>query len=149
MCIPFVTLFTDFSQLFLRLASTVLLGYCVVRGVLELIQLLKRRKSYLSEPDNYLELLMLFSTFTFATAGQAEGCFCLEGYAWEFGALAVFLAWIDLVIYLKKLPLTAIPINMLQSILMTFLKLIYLPLILITAFAIPFYMLFSRVSVLL
>ena len=118
----------------------------MVRGVLELIQLLNRRTSYLKEPDNYLELLLLFSTFTFATAGQAEGCFCLEGYAWEFGALAVFLAWIDLIIYLKKLPLTAIPINMLQSILMTFLKLIYLPLILIIAFAIPFYMLFSRVS---
>ena len=139
----------DSTQVFLRFASTFLLTYCVVRGVLELIQLLNRRTSYLKEPDNYLELLLLFSTFTFATAGQAEGCFCLEGYAWEFGALAVFLAWIDLIIYLKKLPLTAIPINMLQSILMTFLKLIYLPLILIIAFAIPFYMLFSRVSVLL
>ena len=117
-----------------------------MRGVLELIQLLKRRKSYLTELDNYLELLLLFSTFTFATTGQAEGCFCLEDYAWGFGALAVFLAWIDLVIYLKKLPFTAIPINMLQNIVVTFLKLIYLPVILIIAFAIPFYMLFSRVS---
>ena len=98
------------------------------------------------DPENYLELLLIFSTFTFATAGQSEGCFCLGSNTWQFGALAVFLAWIDLVLYLKKLPLTAIPINMLQSIIWTFLKLIYLPFILIIAFALPFYMLFSRVS---
>ena len=123
-----------------------MLGYCAVRGVIELLQFLQRRKGYLTDPENYLELLLIFSTFTFATAGQSEGCFCLEDYAWEFGALAVFLAWIDLVLHLKKFPLTAIPINMLQNIVVTFLKIIYLPVILIIAFAIPFYMLFSRVS---
>ena len=100
----------------------------------------------MTDPENYLELLLIFSTFTFATAGQSEKCFCLESYAWQFGVLAVFLAWIDLVLHLKKLPLTAIPINMLQNIITTFLKIIYLPVILIIAFAIPFYMLFSRVS---
>ena len=90
-----------------------------------------------------MELLLILSTFTFATAGQSEGCICLLGFAWQFGALSVFLAWIDLVLHLKKL---AIPINMLHSIVFTFLKLIYLPIILIIAFALPFYMLFSRVS---
>ena len=136
----------DFSQVFLRLAATALLGYCGVRGVIELLQFLQRRKNYLTDLENYLELLLIFSTFTFATAGQSGGCFCLEGFAWQFGALALFLAWIDLVLHLKKLPLTAIPINMLHSIVFTFLKIIYLPIILIIAFALPFYMLFSRVS---
>ena len=123
-----------------------MLVYCVVRSVIELLQFLNRGKSYLTEADNYLEILLLISTFVFATAGQAEECFCLEDYAWGFGALAVFLAWIDLVIQLKKFPLTAIPINMLHTILLTFLRLIYLPIILIIAFAVPFYMLLSRVS---
>ena len=98
------------------------------------------------DPENYLEILLIFSTFLFVTAGQSTECFCFESYAWQIGALAVFLAWIDLVLHLKRLPLTAIPINMLQSIIWTFLKLIYLPFILIIAFALPFYMLFSRVS---
>ena len=84
----------------------------------------------------------------FVTAGQSGRCFCLEGYAWQFGALAVFLAWIELLLLLKNLILTAIPIIMLQNIIETFLKIIYLPVILIIAFAIPFYMLFSRVSAL-
>ena len=135
--------------MFLRFAGTVLLIFCSVRALVELLQLIRRRKAYLTEAENYLELLLICSTITFATAGQAEACFCLEDFSWAFGALAVFLAWIDLVLHLKKLPLTAIPINMLQSIVMTFLKLLYLPVILIVAFAIPFYMLLSRVSVLL
>ena len=136
----------DSSQVFLRFAATLLLVYCGVRSVTELLQFIQRRIDYLTEPENYMEVLMIFSTFIFAITGQAQDCFCLSGFAWQFGALAVFLAWIDLVLYLKKLPLTGIPINMLQSVVLTFLKLIYLPAILIIAFAIPFYMLFSRVS---
>ena len=136
----------SFSQFFLRIAATVLLGYSGVRAVMELLQFLQRRRGYLTDLENYLEILLIFSTVTFAIAGQAGRCFCVKSYAWQFGALAVFLAWIDLVIFLKKLPLTAIPINMLHDIVLTFLKLIYLPLILIISFAIPFYMLFSRVS---
>ena len=130
----------------MRFAATALLVYCSVRIVMETLQFLKRRKGYLLELENYLELLMICSTVTFVIQGLVEGCFCIQGYAWQFGALAVFLAWIDLILHLKKLPLTAIPINMLQSIVLTFLKLMYLPIALIIAFAIPFYMLFSRVS---
>ena len=138
--------FVDRVQVSLRFAATVLLGYCGVRVVIELLQLLQRRLSYLTEPENYIELVLILSTFIFVSDGQAEGCFCLKSFSWQFGALAVFLAWIDLILHLKKLPLTAIPINMLHSIALTFLKLIYLPIILIIAFAMPFYMLFSRVS---
>ena len=136
----------NFSQVFLRFAGTVLLGYCGVRSVTEVLQFIQRRLNYLTEIENYIEILLIISTVIFATAGQAEGCFCVESFAWQFGTLAVFLAWIELINYLKKLPPTGIPINMLQSVVFTFLKLFYLPAILIIAFAIPFYMLFSRVS---
>ena len=112
----------------------------------ELLQFIQRRANYLTEPENYMEILLIVTTVIFALAGQASDCFCLRGYAWQLGALAVFLAWIDLVLYLKKLPLTGIPINMLQNVVLTFLKLIYLPAILIIAFALAFYLLFTRVS---
>ena len=122
------------------------MAYCGVRTVTEILEFISRGRHYLEEPENYLEVLLIGSTVTVAIVGHAEKCFCLENYAWQFGALAAFLGWIDLVVYLRKLPLTGIPINMLQSVIWTFLKLIYLPAILIVAFALPFYMLFSRVS---
>ena len=133
------------EQVFLRFAATLLLVYSGVRSIIELVQLIQRRLDYLTEPENYLEILLIVSTIIVAIAAQAQDCLCLSGFSWQFGALAVFLGWIDLVLYLRKLPHTGIPINMLQNVVVTFLKLIYLPMILIIAFAIPLYMLFSRV----
>ena len=124
----------------------VLLAFCAVRTVLEAFQLINRRMAYLKEPENYIEILLVVCTTIFALSGHIGSCFCLESSTWQIGSLALFLGWIDLVIFLKKFPLTGIPVNMLQSVILTFLKLIYLPIILIIAFALPFYMLFARVS---
>lgn len=134
------------DQAFLRFAAVVLLGFCIVRTVLEIVQLINRRLQYFTEPENYLEILSIGCTTVFALTGQIESCFCLANFVWQIGALALFLGWIDLVLFLRKLPLTGIPINMLQNVVLTFIKLIYLPTILIISFALPFYMLFARVS---
>ena len=138
---------SDSDQAFLRFAAVVLLGFCIVRIILETLQLINRKLQYLTEPENYMEILLIGCTTIFALAGHIESCFCVPNFVWQIGALALFLGWIDLVLFLKKLPLTGIPINMLQNVVYTFLKLIYLPTILIISFALPFYMLFARVSI--
>ena len=75
-------------------------------------------------------------------------CWCAPPWQWQIGALAVFMAYINFLYILKGLPLLGvyIPINMLFNIVTTFLKLIYLPILLILSFAFPFYMLFVRNS---
>ena len=113
---------------------------------MELFEFVQRKQQYFQEIDNYLEILLIICTAIFAIEGHAAECFCVGSYSWQFGAMALFLGWIDLIVYLKKLPLTGIRVNMLQTVMLTFLKLIYLPAILIIAFALPFYMMFSRVS---
>lgn len=113
---------------------------------MELFELIQRRLKYLRDIENYLEILLIVCTAIFAIAAHASDCFCVKSYAWQFGAMSLFLGWIDLLVYLKKLPMTGIRINMLQTVVITFLKLVYLPAILLIAFALPFYMLFSRVS---
>jgi len=137
---------SDSDQIFLRFTAVVLLGFCIVRAVLETVQLINRKLQYFTETENYLEILLIGFTTIFALAGHIGSCFCLASFVWQIGALALFLGWIDLVLFLRKLPLTGIPINMLQHVLITFLKLIYLPIILIISFALPFYMLLARVS---
>ena len=134
------------EQVFLRFAAVMLLIFCGIRTVMELFEFAQRKLQYLKEAENYLEILLVICTAIFAIAGHAADCFCVNGFSWQFGAMALFLGWIDLIVYLKKLPLTGIRINMLQTVVATFLKLVYLPAILIIAFALPFYMLFSRVS---
>ena len=78
--------------------------------------------------------------------GFWNDCWCAPPWQWQIGALAVFLAYISIILLLKGMPFVGVPINMLLNIVITFLKLIYLPFLLILAFAIPFYMLFVRDS---
>ena len=91
---------------------------------------------------------MFFLTIIFVFLGFVNDCWCAPPWQWQIGALAVFMAYINFLYLLKGLPLLGvyIPINMLFNIVTTFLKLIYLPILLILSFAFPFYMLFVRNS---
>ena len=76
--------------------------------------------------------------------GFLNDCWCSPPWQWQIGALAVFMAYINFILMLKGMPLFGVFINMLLNIVITFIKLIYLPLMLILAFAIPFYMVLLR-----
>ena len=95
-----------------------------------------------------LRSAMFFLTIIFVFLGFVNDCWCAPPWQWQIGALAVFMAYINFLYLLKGLPLLGvyIPINMLFNIVTTFLKLIYLPILLILSFAFPFYMLFVRNS---
>ena len=89
---------------------------------------------------------MFLLTIIFVLLGFMNDCWCAPPWQWQIGALALFMAYINFLFLLKGLPLLGvyIPINMLFNIVTTFLKLIYLPILLILSFAFPFYMLFVR-----
>lgn len=88
-------------------------------------------------------MFLLTIVFVF---GFWNDCWCTPPWQWQIGALAVFMAYINVLLLLKGIPVLGVPINMLLNIVITFLKLIYLPVLLIFSFAIPFYMLFVRDS---
>ena len=71
-------------------------------------------------------------------------CWCTEGSTWPLGAFACALAWLNLLIILKRLPFTAVPINMMMNIIKTFISLALLPILLIFTFALPFFMLLAN-----
>ena len=124
------------SSVFIILISTLYL-------VVEVIQLVRRRKQYFTEGENYVQVLTFFFSIIFV-AGFGNECWCAPPWQWQIGALALFLAWFNLVILLKDLPFTGIPINMLFNICLTFVGLVFLPVLLVVSFALPFYMLFVR-----
>ena len=76
--------------------------------------------------------------------GFVNDCWCAPPWQWQIGALAVFLAYINLLMLLKGMPWLGIYINMFLNIVFEFMKLILLPFLLILSFAFPFYMLFVR-----
>ena len=77
--------------------------------------------------------------------GFSNDCWCTPAWQWQIGALAVCLAYINLVLHLRVLPnFVGVYINLLVLIVSKFTELIYLPVLLTLAFAIPFYMVFVR-----
>ena len=109
----------------------------------ELTQMFRRRWNYFKSFENYIQIALFLFTIIFVS-GFSNGCWCAPPWQWQIGALAVFLAWFNTIILLSDLPWVGIPINMLFNIIFSFLKLIFLPILLIVAFAIPFYMVFVR-----
>ena len=69
---------------------------------------------------------------------------CAQRWQWNVGAFCTCLSWLSVLVTLKGFRLTAAPINMLFAIIKNFMEIIYVPLLLIAAFALPFYMLFTR-----
>ena len=113
--------------------------------VVEAVQLWIRGLRYFHYSDNYFQLTLYISTVNFIYGFDNE-CWCSTPWQWQIGAFAVFLSWLNFIFILKYMPYTAVPINMFLSICWTFLKLIFLPIVLILAFGIPFYMVFVRTT---
>ena len=125
---------------FLYVGAVVTILTAFLRMALEIFQLCRHPLEYLLDWVNWLELpLYLFSiifTFVFATP-----CLCVYSWQWQIGVVAVFLGWIGLITFLQKWPVTGVYVLMFVNILVSFLKIAFLALLLVIAFALAFYML--------
>ena len=116
--------------------------------ILEFAQLVTRAKRYLLEIENYVQVVMYLTVIIFVFPVGQNSCWCLPGWKWQIGALAVFLAWINLLLIIRNLPWWKVGerATMLFNVYINFVKLIYLPILLLVTFAIPMYMLLVDVS---
>ena len=96
---------------------------------------------YFLVPSNYIEIPLFILSIVFVSVFQHD-CLCPTRGQWQAGFIAVFLAWIDLALYLDKLPLFGIYIQMLLKIIRNFLKVSVMAVLLLFAFGFAFYMAF-------
>ena len=129
---------------FLAGTAGLILFLCLFLLFMESIQLYQRHWKYFKEFDNYFQVTVFFTTIIFVAPGFTNDCWCAHNWQWQIGALSLCLSWFNLIIVLKDIPWTAIPINMFINICITFLKVLFLPFLLLMAFALPFYMVFVR-----
>ena len=78
-----------------------------------------------------------------------DRCLCPFLWQWQLGIVAVFLAWINLMIFFSKFPLTGVYVLMFTTICRTFLKILVLSLLLVIAFALTFFLIFHEPSVIM
>ena len=133
---------TRVSHLFIPIGAAFVISFAIIKLIFEFIQFIKYRIQYFIDWVNYLEIL-LFVFAIFFSFVYTEDCYCPHRWQWELGAIAVFLSWIDLVIFIRKLPITGIYVVMFINIFYIFLKLVFLAILLVLAFAFSFNMLFN------
>ena len=97
--------------------------------------------NYLLDFENCLELLIYVLSVAFVTQDLISECFCPDRATWTVGIIAVFLGWMNLMFFLRRVPSTGITISIMFNIFTTFVKLVFLAALLIFAFALPFHML--------
>ena len=136
---------SETDRTFLDVISKMLCILCIIGVLVEAIQFKMSCWRYFKNSDNYFQLALYLSIIIFIRGFDNE-CWCSTPWQWQIGAFAVFFSWINFIFVLKYMPYTAVPINMFLSICWTFLKLIFLPIVLILAFGIPFYMVFVRTT---
>jgi len=106
----------------------------------EIFQLCRHPLEYLLDWVNWLEiplyLLSIIFTYVFDTP-----CLCVYSWQWQIGVVAVFLGWVGLIAFLQKWPVTGVYALMFVNILVSFMKIAFLALLLVIAFALAFYML--------
>ena len=98
-------------------------------------------RAYLRDLVNYIEITLYVSSIIFASVFTTP-CLHVHHWQWQFGVLAVFLGWIVLITFLQKWPRTGIYVIAFLKIMESFLKVAFLAVLLVIAFALPFYMQF-------
>ena len=117
--------------------------------LLEALQFYQRRKQYLSEFENYIQVVMYSLTIIFVywphgvPVSDME-CWCFPSWRWQIGAIALFLAWFNCCFLLKDWPWVGQPVTMLINVYFNFLTLVYLPILLILTFGFPLYMIHAQ-----
>ena len=129
--------FLIFSSIILILSallSMLVSGYTVYVAKLTVVKQTRFRVLF--------EALLPFLILLFVI-GYGNDEWCAQRWQWNVGAFCTCLSWLTLLETMKGFRLTAEPINMLFHIIKNFMRLLHLPILLIAAFALPFYMLFT------
>ena len=132
------------ANMALYLAAIIVIITAVARLlVVECFQFMRNPYRYLLSTENYIEVLAYVSSAIFVSQ-FGTNCWCSTNWQWQFGAIAVFLAWINLILFLKRVPHLDIYILIFNTILQSFLKFALIAFLFVMAFGIAFYMILYK-----
>jgi len=133
------------SYLFIPIVAVAAILLSIGRIGVEVLQMITLQLEYFKDIVNWTELILYTFTIIFAWTFNTQ-CWCPLPWQWQIGAVAVFLSWMALILFFRKLHLTGVYVLMFSTILFTFLKLTIFAFLLVVSFSLSFYMLF-RLSV--
>ena len=104
MLIPFPGLSSS-KLTFLLFAASFIIFMATIRLIFELFQLVTFKIYYFLKLANWIEVTLFICSIIFVSVYNAD-CLCPTRWQWQIGCIAVFLSWINLVIFGQKIPQT-------------------------------------------
>lgn len=117
--------------------------YIVLAMVREITQIYQQRYQYLLEPTNLVTWLLYISVLIMVSPTWFGGQ--TNQFLFSASSVAVFLAWLNLLLYLQRFDQVGIYVVMFLEILQTLIKVLFIFSILIIAFGLAFYILLSEI----
>ncbi|GFR58682.1 transient receptor potential cation channel subfamily A member 1 [Elysia marginata] len=115
--------------------------YSSANIVKEIVQIINQRKKYFEDFGNAVEWSLYVSSLLFAVPFI---CGYSMHWQWEIGALAIFLAWFNALVFLQRFDFFGIYVVMFLEILRTLIQVLCVFSILFIAFGLSFYMLLYK-----
>ncbi|RDD38141.1 Transient receptor potential cation channel subfamily A member 1 [Trichoplax sp. H2] len=117
--------------------QTLIFLLTIICGAKEGLQLAHQNWKYFLDPVNYLELTVYISAMVFI---QPIG-YKPDDFQWQVGTIAIFLAWMNLILFLQRIQYMGLYVLMFVSVLKTVLKVSIVVFMFIIAYAVAFNML--------
>ncbi|XP_071487222.1 transient receptor potential cation channel subfamily A member 1-like [Diadema antillarum] len=126
-----------------RIGNWVILVLAVFNLIRELFQLYFQRRSYFASLCNLIEwalyVLAILLVLPLSQIRYHSGIRIPLAWQWQCGAVAVFLAWINLILYIRRFSVLGIYVIMFTEILRTFMQFVLILVLVLVAFALAFY----------
>lgn len=117
--------------------------YILLAMLREITQIYQQRYQYLLEPTNLVTWLLYISVLIMVSPTWMDGQ--TNQFLFSASSVAVFLAWLNLLLYLQRFDQVGIYVVMFLEILQTLIKVLFIFSILIIAFGLAFYILLSEI----
>lgn len=89
---------------YLQVTVILIIVMSVLRLALECYQFIQLLQDYLLDLANWVEVPLFVCSIVFVLVLQHQ-CLCPHRWQWQIGILALFLAWADLILFMRKMRL--------------------------------------------
>ncbi|XP_052283272.1 transient receptor potential cation channel subfamily A member 1-like [Dreissena polymorpha] len=123
-----------------RICVCIVFIFCILNILKEIVQMVQQKKKYFKDMTNFLEWILYSTTLVYIAPFVMSHAMYWQ---WQAGAIAVFLAWFNCLLFLRRFDFFGIYIVMFLEILRTLLQVLFVFSILLMAFALAFFTLLN------
>ena len=87
---------------FIKAAAVIVILFSCIHLILELGRFIRQLHIIFADFDTWVEVPLFIFAIIFAAVFDRE-CLCPRDWQWQVGIAAVFLVWIDLILYMRRM----------------------------------------------